>query len=438
MVRPTLFLLFAVWSIILQAQTRNPNPKLRGDHEIVLAASNSSDGDKAAADYVCTGHNDERTIQKAIDELGGYGELRLLSGVYRIDSFTPTEDGTPAYAIGLSGQGKSHNGKDFPVRIMIRGVDSSFFGFSTEPKNDNFNGVTLAVSQECYDSLNEKAEYSVIRCLTYRDVHLDFEGIAMNLPDNQKAICCFDGSRFESIRMKDCYLQASNKNEYNKDAVPHMGVLGCVGVMGVQGANNSFKFDLFQVACLSFGVGFQVGGEHYYGCYLSSVFCTYGFTFNSYPMTSGVWVHPITLVNCCDEAPGNYPFFGDNPGHQPIDIINFNMGHYCNYFEAGGAHYAEEKVPGQWTGTFDYSIMSRGEDGYVLTNSPKKKFWAAGHGLNLRTKDNTQKQICSSEERRTYEPNFLQVIYDTTLQKLLICIDPVNKKWQVVEGDVIE
>ena len=82
--------------------------------------------------------------------------------------------------------------------------------------------------------------------------------------------------------------------------------------------------------------------------------------------------------------------------------------------------------------------MSRGEDGYVLTNSPKKKFWAAGHGLNLRTKDNTQKQICSSEERRTYEPNFLQVIYDTTLQKLLICIDPVNKKWQVVEGDVIE
>ena len=412
-------------------------PRLRGDHEIVIAASNSSEADKASADIVCTGKNDEKTIQEALNKLGRYGEVRLLSGIYMIDSFTPTEDGTPYYAIAVHGEGKNHCVKDFSTTLALRGVDASYYGFALEPGKDNFNGVTLAVSKECYETLDSQQTYSVIRNSNYRDAHLTLERVAINLPDNQKNITCVDGSRFESIRLTDCYLQASDQNNYDTEQVPHPGVLGCVGVRCVHGSNNSFQFDMFQVACLSFGVGFEIGGEHLYGNYLSSVFCNYGFTFNSYLLENGVWVHPITLLNCGDEAPCNYPYFGPNPGHQPIDIINFNMEHYCNYFEAGG-HYAEEATPGEWTGTFDYAIMSRGGDGYVLTHSPKKRCWEDGHGLNLHTKDNTQKQICSSEERRTYEPNFLQVVYDTDLQKVLICVDPVQKKWQVVEGKVVE
>ena len=45
-------------------------PRLRGDHEIVIAASNSSEADKASADIVCTGKNDEKTIQEALNKLG--------------------------------------------------------------------------------------------------------------------------------------------------------------------------------------------------------------------------------------------------------------------------------------------------------------------------------------------------------------------------------
>ena len=108
-------------------------PRLRGDHEIVLAASNSSEADKASADIVCTGKNDEKTIQEALDKLGRYGEVRLLSGIYVIDSFTPTEDGTPYYAIAVHGEGKSHCVKDFSTTLALRGVDASYYGFAIEP-----------------------------------------------------------------------------------------------------------------------------------------------------------------------------------------------------------------------------------------------------------------------------------------------------------------
>lgn len=39
------------------------------DH-ILVAASNSLERDKATADFLCSGVNDERVIQQAIDECG--------------------------------------------------------------------------------------------------------------------------------------------------------------------------------------------------------------------------------------------------------------------------------------------------------------------------------------------------------------------------------
>ena len=37
---------------------------------VLVAASNASDASKAKADYICTGVNDQDTIQAAIDSLG--------------------------------------------------------------------------------------------------------------------------------------------------------------------------------------------------------------------------------------------------------------------------------------------------------------------------------------------------------------------------------
>ena len=70
----------------------------QGVHDVRVAASDSPASDKALADLVCTGHDDQETIQKAIDAVGTGGTVYLASGNYFIDSFHKAEKG-PDYAI---------------------------------------------------------------------------------------------------------------------------------------------------------------------------------------------------------------------------------------------------------------------------------------------------------------------------------------------------
>lgn len=399
----------------------------RGGRVVVVAASNSSDNDKRTADLVCTGVHDERVIQEAVNRLGVAGRVELRIGTYMVDGFTASPDGQVTYAIGIPSYGQPK------TAVKIEGQQSGHKAvYDTAAPTA---GVTIAVSQKCYDSLDPQKEYSVIACIGNRTAHLGIENLAVNLPDNQKNIVGIDGARFEGIWVERCELQATEKNQYNRTQKPHKGVEGCVGVRGCQGSNYSFEFYMAHICVVGFGTGFAIGGEHFYGEYLSTVFCTRGFTFNSYKLNSGVWVHPITLINCCDEASCHYPLFGENTGRQPVYIINFNMEHYPNYFAAGG-QLATETTPGQWYGFIDYSIMNF-EDGNpeFLKNDPKKPFWADGCGMGMKSKNDAHKQMCGTAERLSYSPNYMQQIWDTDLNRLLVCTDPAKKTWLDAMGN---
>ncbi len=403
---------------------------LHADHIVTVAAANSSERDKTLADFVCTGSNDEQTIQKAINSLGVSGRVELYYGTYMIDGFTDSEDGQTCCAIGVP----VYDGMKASIEIVGQKCGRRPVLDTTE----KVTGVTLAVSKRCYEALDAKKEYAVVACKGNRTGHAAVKNLSVNLPDNQKNIVCIDGSRFEGIWVENCELQATDKNQYDRKQKPHVGVEGCVGVRGVQGSNYSFEFYMAHIVCVGFGVGFAVGGEHFYGEYLSSVFCTRGFTFNGYRLASGVWTHPITLINCCDEAPCYYPLFGENPYRQPIDIINFNMEHYPNYFAAGGL-YATETTPGQWYGFIDYSIMNFDEGTEMwLKNDPAKRFWAAGSGVNLKSKNNAQKQMCTTAERLGYAPNYMQQVWDTDKNKLCVCIDPEKPLWVDAMGKKVD
>ena len=61
-----------------------------------LAASDSRPAAKAAADYVCTGTNDELVIQRAIDDCVASGrQLFVFAGLYRLDAVHDFDDGGP-------------------------------------------------------------------------------------------------------------------------------------------------------------------------------------------------------------------------------------------------------------------------------------------------------------------------------------------------------
>ena len=50
----------------------------------------------------------------------------------------------------------------------------------------------------------------------------------------------------------------------------------------------------------------------------------------------------------------------------------------------------------------------------------------------------THKTVCSTAERLSYYPSFGQQIFDTDLNKLLICVDVDSKKWVDANGCVVD
>lgn len=174
--------------------------------------------------------------------------------------------------------------------------------------------------------------------------------------------------------------------------------------------------------------------------------CVYGFAFNYFPnigASAGMYVHPMIVINPIEEGCFNYPYFGDNPLKQSINIIGYHNEHRPFFFSSDingggnvGGNYATEKVAGTWYGHIDYVIQffpdshSHGNEPHVVD----KPFWANGSGINMESQNYAQKRLVTTTERLTYAPNYFQQVFDTTANKLLICTDPANKVWVDADG----
>ena len=67
---------------------------------VVISASNSNDDAKKSSDFVCTGKNDEKVIQKALDICVKESKnIFLHNGTYVIEDFYSFEDGGPDSAL---------------------------------------------------------------------------------------------------------------------------------------------------------------------------------------------------------------------------------------------------------------------------------------------------------------------------------------------------
>ena len=104
---------------------------------IIVAAADSKQKDASGIDFVCTGKNDELTIQKAIEACVEQDKsIYLLNGTYHIDDFYDWGDGGPKAAICFPG--------NFRETAMI----GQMFSFGK-----NRPGVTFYVSKEALDTL---------------------------------------------------------------------------------------------------------------------------------------------------------------------------------------------------------------------------------------------------------------------------------------------
>ena len=55
----------------------------------------------------------------------------------------------------------------------------------------------------------------------------------------------------------------------------------------------------------------------------------------------------------------------------------------------------------------------------------------------MRTTDMTHKQAGSTTERNTYRCNYLQRYYDTSYNKMIVCVDEQNKVWKDAMGNTV-
>lgn len=390
--------------------------------------------DNEHAHFVCDGKNDEQELSEAISLIGWNGKIQLSSGMFNIDSFSNRNGINGVMIVPSKWYGSNY------CDITIQGVSKSI--------NEVGMGTKLFVKSSCFDNIATSEEVSIIGTIKYVGFGtLRVKNLRIDVEDNQHKYVIINGQYFGALEVDSCRL-SGGENAYS-EILPKEG---SVGIRGCAGDTNGSDYILKNTYAIALYEGFQLGGEHLVCYELGTRFCYYGYTFGHYDYGSlvndgGVTLtKPITLINCCDEGSRCLPRFfkcgiykeNNHIARQVVHFIDFNFVTISATTTA-----AKEDIPGQFCGKVIYNAAGTGNTSVnenpplVYTNRTDMKFWEEGSGTNFETVNLAHKQSCSTEERKKYYGNLMQKLYDTTLQKLLICVDTSTQKWVDVNGNIV-
>ena len=389
----------------------------------VVCAANSSEWDKLRADYICTGSHDETVINEAINRVKKQiGTVELCDGDYYIDGFSD-------YLLA---------GKTEKVAICVKkdaiGVGVTLTGKSTgKPQN-----AVLHINESAFDGLNDEipsvisggsSETGYIGGCGFNVRHLKIE-----LPNTKHKCIAVNYQHSYWGIIDSCTLTCLG---YGQDNIP---VKGLIGLRGWAGWSDGSIIGAYDTYAFGFRVAFQLGGEHVICERLGARFCYTSYTFGEYPLDahSGAQVHPITIINCCDEHQATLPKFFDsgnadsrNAGRCQVDFIGFNIEYYP-LITGTPIVGATEVTDGGWVGRIEYSVENNENNANVTI-----PFWEEGHGKNFRTLNTAQKQMGTTDLRKTFAANYMQQYYDTDLNKIVYCKEPSTKTWIDAMGNIV-
>lgn len=393
---------------------------------LYIAANNSSNDDKYNADFICDGVNDEEEINRAINLVkSSVGVVVLYDGDYYIDSFSdyPVAGKTEKAAIFIKKDGSTDGGVSIcgrssgkPQKAVIHVNESAFDEISDD--------ITPCVVSGGADALKYVGGWG-----------FNIRHVEIKLP-NKKHKCI-------AINYQHCYwgiVDSCNLtvDGFGQDVVPVENLIGLRGWAGWSDGSIIGAYDTY--AC-GFRVGFQLGGEHVICERLGTRYCYTAYTFGEYDLdeNSGAQVHPITLINCCDEHSATLPKFyksgnanSRGAGRCLVNLIDFNIEYYpliTNTPVVG----AMEEFEGGWVGNVVYSPEDDEKSNKVYI-----PFWADGHGKNFKSVNTSQPQMGTSALRKTFAPNYMQQYFDTDLNKVVYCKEPSTKTWIDANGNIID
>lgn len=406
---------------------------------IFVAAANSTEEFKQSADFVCLGKNDELTIQKAIDTcISTNKNLYFYNGVYNIDAFYDFGDNGPRTALRFP---NAHR------EIAVVGQNHEY-GFQRSFRN----GVVFYVTDEALNTITDDSVDVMRSRWTKMGLQngssVNIENLAIVLAHNQAPIRCVDLRRTDRVEIKNLSLLAYGNELENKGSglspAPSVPTIGCIGLTMTDGSNYNYS-NYLNVHAWGFDEGIQVGGEHVVCINCGATVGRYGFTFGNYETNCGS-NHPITLINCLDERNINLPLFGTNCGdtkpngdkligEQEVTLISFNIERLADKTPGGKlGDLMKEIIPGTWKGNIDFTA----QPAWCHLNEKNFQLWENdGSGSGIKTRNNCHKTVCDTAERLSYYPTLGQQIFDTDLNKMLVCVDPENKTWVDFNGNKV-
>ena len=397
---------------------------------VTVVSKDACDEQKATADFVCLGENDELILQKAIDKCVEENKnLYLANGVYHIDGFYDFQDGGPLTALCFP---------NCKREICVYGQSLTY---------GKGEGVCLYVSAKALESINEETVDVIRTTWTPKGMgsgsSLRIENIAIDISHNQKPIRAIDLRRCDRPELKQIKMGAYFDMPAGFGRPPAIAAKGCIGLTMTDGSNHSSS-NYTNVHATGFYEGIQVGGEHVVMINCSAIMCCYGYTFGNYQIRCGA-NHPITMINCMDERNVHLPLFnacGDDDGNgarlqgeQEVTMISFNIERIAKQTPGGKlGDLMREVYPGTWKGNIGFTA----QPAWCHLNEKNFQIWENdGSGKGFITRNNCHKLICGTEERESYYPTYGQQIFDTDLNKMLICIDPAAKKWVDFNGNEV-
>ena len=374
------------------------NNKGKYERIIYIAASDSSDYDKANADLVCSGVNDERIINKAIASLPYGGTIQLFDGNYYFDEFSTMNNSCVFFQ--NSGHGRT---------ITIKGT--------TENKSFLSNyGVVIHVTEKAYSALNDTTTYSVFNSTSEKvPIHkheaypnnVNFENFYLFLFNSQKKVVGINGSNLGS-------MEVNQVGVYNKDYFyyrfnrlkPPTPVEGCIGILSVKGANDEMariSMDCANAGGLWCGMTIK-GVEHLIMNTCTSSRNVYGYEF------VGRCDKTLTVINCADEGNRHLPIFKGTGSATIIDFCIERLHDDVIPDDPNGSTepFATEDTASGWKGFLSYRIQ-----GNALGVN---KFWKNGQGKGFKT-INLDNNLAGTTKPKN--PDYLCEFFDTTTNKML-------------------
>lgn len=394
--------------------------------KIIVSANDSKLDDVINSDLQCTGENDQNIINKAIviAQTLNIETVVLCDGNYNIDGYND---------YNISGSIRK-------VCICVHNA-SGKQGITLRGDNDGKpHTCKLNINANIYSNLSNSETLNIICGGSPNTGYAGGNGFSVKnieiiLPNSEHKVIAINNQWSYWGDIKNCFISCTG---YGQDVLP---VEGCIGIRGWSGWTDGIDISISDVAVLGFYVGFQLGGEHLTLERCVSRFNYYGYTFGEYQLepNSGAQVHPITLINCADEHIQKLPKFSKSGnannmggGLCTVSFINFNIEYYplLSNTDIEGA---VEEIDGGWCGIIDYSIENNEQN-----NRVDVPFWKDNNGVHFRTINTAHKQTGTSNERRAYAPNYMQMFFDTTLNKVLFCKTPSSKTWIDASGNVVE